>query len=74
MSTDLLELPDDGGGNGVSLRMNVHGYAWLSVDDGCEFPSYELPPTAEGHTRAQKIIDALKVWIEVTSERAAETR
>lgn len=62
MSADLVELDDDQDGNSVTLEMNVHGYAFLRVSDGCESPSYAFPPDEAGTERA--LARALQGWAE----------
>ena len=59
MSTDLLEtIDEDVNGNGIGLTMNVHGYAFLSI----EYTSYTFEPTPVGVEKALKVAQALQEW------------
>ncbi len=70
MSSDLLEIEDDEDGCSIVLTMNVHGYAFLKVDDGSEFPSYTFKPDDDGRAKALAVANALLTWIEHTKSTA----
>lgn len=69
MSSDLLEnLEEDEFGTYISLEMNHHGSAFLSVDnldDNHDMRSkYIFRANEEGIKNAKQVVEALKNWIE----------
>ena len=79
MSSDLLLL-ENKEGQLISLSMNAHGFAFLTIDHssingyGYEEPtptpiaSFTLHSTPDGINQAKQISDALLAWIDHLKE------
>lgn len=69
MSSEFLEnIDSDSNGCIVSLEMNSSGCAFLHAGDFEGRVFYCLEPNETGWGNAEKIISALKGWIEHTKE------
>ena len=72
MSSEYLDcIEEDEQGATVGLKMNAHGYAWLSICNGKDMDiggieDYALPPNEKGWRNAEMIADALRSWVEHT--------
>ncbi len=78
MSSEYLEwLDDDEHGASVGLKMNAHGYAWLSVYNGqygemsvLGVEQYALSPDKKGWAAATMIAESLLEWVRHTKSIA----
>ena len=69
MSSDFLEdIDDDEHGYNVLLSMNVYRHAFLTVSgpisEEDNSATYHLEPNETGWKNAEKIISALREWVE----------